>query len=342
MSFSLHPPILASIGFAVLCAVELQAAVSGTIPIEAPEPPQGFPSRQAVMTAILKKELPLVAPPSTLPSRIKELKDIEYGMGKDRALKLDLYLPAKSDPRKPSLLFIHGGGWSGGSRDVYKPYTVEFAKRGFVAATASYRLSGEAPFPAAVRDTKCAIRWMRANADQFGINPERIAAIGGSAGGHLSMMLGYSPHVSQLEGNGGHADQSSAVQAVVNFYGPVDLTTKMGQESDLVRRFLNGNRYTENPTIYREASPLFHLGKDSPPTLIIHGTLDETVKIQQGDRLAEKLEQLKVPYAYARIEGWPHSLDAARTMNAYCVSVVESFLQQVFEFAPSSFYSKQQ
>jgi acetyl esterase/lipase len=334
MRFILNQARIAIILLTFVVASNAGAAVTGTIKLPNLPEPKGYDSRNAVMAAIFKKEIELIQAPSTLPSNVKEIKEIEYGKVGNRSLHLDLYLPDTLSPDKPSLLFIHGGAWSGGSRDVYKYYTVHFAKLGYIAGTASYRLSGEAPYPAAVHDTKCAVRWMRANATTYGMNPKRIVAIGGSAGGHLSLMLGYSPDAAHLEGTGGHQEHSSSVQAVVNFYGPVDLTTKMGQESGSVRKFLSDKTYTDSPSLYDDASPLFHLKEGAPPTLTFHGTLDETVKIAQGDMLEAKLKKLGIPYAYARLEGWPHSLDAARPANDYCTQLIEAFLKNTFPPKP--------
>ena len=129
----------------------------------------------------------------------------------------------------PAVLFLHGGAWKGGYRQIYHYYCTKFAEHGFVAATASYRFTGEAPFPAAVEDVKCAVRWLRANAEKRGIDPNKIGVAGGSAGGHLAMMIGYSSDVPELEGKGGHAETSSRVQAVVDLYGPTDLTDRVCQ-----------------------------------------------------------------------------------------------------------------
>ncbi len=322
--------LLAATSALTFLSLHIQGAVTGTIDMQAPPAPAGFESRQAVMAAILKQELKLIETEFPTPSGIKETKNIEYGRVGDRALRLDLYQPEKPDSGKPGLIFIHGGAWSGGSREVYKYYAVHFAKKGYTAATISYRLSGESPFPAAVHDAKGAVRWMRAKASDYGFRADNIVAVGGSAGGHLSLMLGYTPADSDLEGQSGFPTESSAVQAVINFYGPVDLTTKMGQESGSVRQFLGGKTFQDHPDLYRQASPLFHLGSGAPPTLIIHGTLDETVKIGQGDALSKKLAQLSVPYAYARLEGWPHTLDAAQKVNQYCTSLMDTFLTKTF------------
>jgi acetyl esterase/lipase len=239
---------------------------------------------------------------------------------------LDLYLPEKIAQSVPLLVFIHGGGWVGGSRDVYKYYTVRYAQKGYAAATVSYRFSGEAPFPAAVQDVKCAVRWLRAHADQYHIDPEKIAAIGGSAGGHLALMLGYSSAAAELDRSGGNQNVSSRVQAVVDFYGPYDLTTDLAKGADPVRSFMGGKSFEDAPELYRRASPMTYLDKNAPPTLILHGTIDEVVPIEQSDRLAARLKELGVPCVYERVEGWPHTMDMAQPVNERCRFVMDEFL----------------
>jgi acetyl esterase/lipase len=314
----------------ILLGKQAEAAVSGSIPLPAIDAPKGYQSRAEVMAAILLKKIPLIAKPKELPHGVKEFKNLEYSRIGDRSLELDLYLPENPSPDKPCLVFIHGGSWSGGSRDVYHYYTVLFASKGYPSATVSYRLSGEAAYPAAVHDVKAAVRWLRAKAPAHGFNGDNIVALGGSAGGHLSLMLGYTPNNKELEGSTGNNESSSAVQAVVNFYGPVDLTTKMGQESGAVRKFLSRKTYDEAKDLYEDASPIFHLTKDAPPTLTIHGALDEVVKVRQADMLESKLKKLQVPYAYVKLEGWPHTLDAAQSVNDYTTAMVEAFLTHVF------------
>ena len=161
-----------------------------------------------------------------LPDGVVLEKDIEYGNAGGHSLQLDLYRPAKITKPVPALLFIHGGAWKSGKRQDYHFYTAAYAKKGYVVATASYRLVGQAPFPAAVQDCKCAVRWLRANAKKYNIDPAQIAVIGGSAGGHLSMMLGYSDDPG-LEGDSGNKGVSSRVSAVVNIYGVYDMTTQL-------------------------------------------------------------------------------------------------------------------
>ena len=243
-------------------------------------------------------------------------------------MQLDLYRPMAIRKPVPALIFIHGGGWAGGNREIMKYYTVRYAERGYVTATISYRFSQEAPFPAAVSDAKCAVRWMRENAKKHRIDPEKIGIIGGSAGAHLAMMTGYSSDVPELEGEGGHAGVSSRVQAVVDYYGPVDLTTPFARKQGVARKFLSDKSYEEDPDVYAFASPISHLTKGDPPTLILHGTIDTIVPVAQADKLAEKLKELGIPHFYEKFEGWPHTMDLAEAVNQRCQYRMNQFLAE--------------
>ncbi len=309
----------------------LLAELTGSSDLSKYHPPEapGYASRGEVVVAIGLKQVALIQQPKSLPAGVREIADVTYGIGGGLPLMLDLYLPPDKNKRPvPGLIFIHGGAWAGGTRDVYKFYTVDYAAKGYVAATVTYRLSGQAPFPAAVEDVKCAVRWMRANADQYGIDPHRIAVIGGSAGGHLAMMIGYSSGEISLEGDGGHEGVSSAVQAVVNFYGVYDMATEEGKQSSAVQRFLDGKSFDEAPNLYRKSSPRTYLDSSDPPTLIIHGVLDQTVDIEQADMLAKDLKRLKVPYLFDRLEGWPHALDIAVPANNRSRYLMDQFLKE--------------
>jgi dipeptidyl aminopeptidase/acylaminoacyl peptidase len=140
-------------------------------------------------------------------------------------------------------------------------------------------------------------------------------------------MVGYSSDVKELEGGGGHPETSSRVQAVVNFYGPVDLTTDFAKgRKEPVN--LIGKSYEEAPEIHLQASPIQYLTKDDPPTLIFQGTIDDIVPVDQGDMLAAKLKELGIPCVYDRIEGWPHTMDLAADIHKRCVYQMEKFLTE--------------
>ena len=310
---------------AIFCLCAFALTVEAT---EVPPIPEGYTDEMAVRAAILLGRIKLIdAGNESTPDNVEEILNIEYGAGGKRKLHLDLYLPKGRTKAAPAVIFIHGGAWKGGKRSDMKFYCVKFAEKGYVTATVTYRLTGEAPFPAAVHDVKCAVRWLRANAAKYKINPERIAVSGNSAGGHLSMMIGYSDDPS-LEGSGGNNDLSSSVCAVVNFYGPTDLTTDFAKKQELVEDFMGGKKFDESPDTYKLASPLFHLTGNDPPTLIFHGTIDSTVPVVQADKLADKLKELGIDYVYERYDGWPHVMDLAEAVNRRCVYRMEKFFKK--------------
>ena len=239
---------------------------------------------------------------------------IVYGHGGDRELKLDLARPEGKGPF-PAIVFIHGGGWSGGNRQAYHEAVQDAALRGYVAVTVSYRLTepdseGKAkfPFPAQVHDVKCAVRWLRAHAAKYGVDPKRIGATGGSAGGHLALMLGASEKVAELEGDGGHADQSSRVQAVVNYYGPTDMTGLYAAGEALppiVGPFLGGGP-NEVGDRYRAASPVTYVSRKTPPILTLHGTEDRVVPIAQARLLDKRMKKVGALHTLVPLEGQGH------------------------------------
>lgn len=297
------------------------------LPSDAPPPPSGYSSETTLKLAFALGQLELMdIKGPELPPTIEERKDIEYGRVGDRVLLADLYTSKELSQPAPGLIFIHGGGWKGGKRADYRLYTVDFAQRGYVVATISYRLAQDAKFPAAVEDAKCAVRWMRANATELHVDPDRIAVLGGSAGGYLSLMVGYTAGDQRLEGHGGHEGTSSAVQAVVDLYGPTDLDTPLGQTSDLVSNFL-GKSYAEDPELYRFASPITHLDAKDPPTFVLQGTIDTTVPVEQSDLLVAKLKSLGVPHWYDRLDGWPHTMDLSKPVNERCQLLITKFLE---------------
>lgn len=298
------------------------------IPDEPPPVPPGYQSSAEALKAVTSGKVPLINMASQMPQGVTSEMDIEYGKVGERSLQLDLYRPASSDHPRPAILFIHGGGWKGGERSIMAFYCQRYAERGYITATMSYRFSQEAPFPAAVSDTKCAIRFLRANAARYGIDPNKIAVSGNSAGGHLSLMAGYSSDIAALEGEGGNPGVSSRVQAVIDFYGPTDLTTDFARKQGVVKDFMGGKTWEQAPDLYKQASPLTYLTPDDPPTLILHGTIDDIVPIDQADTLAVKLKELGIACMYDRVEGWPHTMDLVDGVNKHCRYFMDKFLEE--------------
>jgi acetyl esterase/lipase len=241
--------------------------------------------------------------------------DIVYGKGGDEDLKLDLARPKHGEGPFPGLVLIHGGGWSGGHRAGFRGLAIEAAKRGYVAVTISYRLTqpdpetklGKVPFPAQLHDCKCAVRWLRANADKYRVDQHRIAVAGGSAGGHLSLLVGLTDASHKLEGNGGHADQSSRVQAVVNIFGPTEMT-ECWKTSPGAQPFIKGliGEPDKNADAFQAASPVTYISRDDPPVLTLHGDKDTLVPVSQATLLDEKMKAAGAKHELLILAGAGH------------------------------------
>ncbi len=338
-------PILLSCGLTVSACHgdESIPVVSGTALAERgetpPEPPIGFATSDEAFEAVKTGKIPVINLFERVPPNVVVKRDVEYGNAGNRPLLLDLYSPRDSDAAVPAIVFIHGGAWKRGRKEDYRFYALHFARLGYVVASIEYRLSGEATFPAAIHDAKAAVRFMRAESESMGVDPDRIGVAGGSAGGHLAMMIGYSSDILELDGKSGHPDVSSRVQCLVNLYGPTDLTTEYARNistsNKAVSDFFAGT-YEEQPDSYAAGSPLNYVTKDDPPTLILHGTVDTLVPINQADILASKLAELGVPYIYDRLPGWPHGMDVAKPVNERCKWHMERFFQRFLKQAKST------
>lgn len=259
-------------------------------------------------------------------------KGIEYTNPDDQHLQLNLARPAKGDGPFPAVLCIHGGGFRAGTRDGYDPLIRQLAERGYVAVTASYRLAPKYPFPAAVHDVKAAVRWLRANAAKYKIDPERIGVTGGSAGGHLALYLGVTGGVKELEGDGGNAGQSSRVQCVVNFYGPSDLTRSYGKSVDaaeVLPLFLGGDVVKERKK-HLVASPLYWVTPAAPPILCVHGTKDNYVAYEQSVWIVDRLLAAGVEAELVTLQGAGHGFggEQAKQADAALFAWFDRFLKR--------------
>ncbi|MBW6535227.1 MAG: alpha/beta hydrolase [Mariniphaga sp.] len=257
-----------------------------------------------------------------IPETIEEIKDVEYKNVNGKSLQMDFYRPKNADGPLPLLLFIHGGSWKSGKRSDYLVYLTSFAEKGYMTATVSYRLLRDSIYPAAVEDVTDAVEWLFENGENYGYDPDRIALIGGSAGAHLAMLAGYG-----WENRVSQHNKIHRIKAVVDIYGPVDLTTDYARNQRLINAFL-GHSYDEKPELYRQASPISWLSELCPPTLILHGTSDTLVPISQSDTLKSRLDALGVPCEYYRVPLWPHAMDIAKRVNDFSQKKMEAFFER--------------
>ncbi|MES1021715.1 alpha/beta hydrolase [Gloeocapsa sp. BRSZ] len=252
-------------------------------------------------------------PQLILPANIVHLQDIEFTQTQERALKMDILHPKISAKLMPVLVWIHGGAWREGDRRQGLKYLVSFAHQGFFCASIEYRLSHEAIFPAQIEDCKCAIRFLRAHAQEFHIDPHHIGVWGVSAGGHLAALLGTTNHIQEFEGSGGWANYSSCVQAVCDWFGPtdflrindfprkLDFTPANSPEAALI-----GGLIEENQEKAAKANPITYVSKQASPFLIVHGDNDLLVPLNQSQLLFDALQKAEVEVMLEVVKGGGH------------------------------------
>jgi acetyl esterase/lipase len=233
--------------------------------------------------------------------------DVVYTKVGETELMLDLARPDEGNGPFPAVVVIHGGAWRGGKKDSNRSMLSELAKRGYVAISPEYRFCPKEIFPAQVYDVKAAVRWLRSNAKQYKVDSEHIGAMGFSAGGHLSLMLGLTGPDDGLEGEATADAPSSRVQAVVNYFGPTDLAAADIPEvsQPLVKDFIGGTP-AEKPEVAFKASPLTFVTKDDPPILTFQGTKDPLVPYTQAIKLTEALTNAGVAGRVELIVGAAH------------------------------------
>lgn len=245
--------------------------------------------------------------------------DVAYGT-QSAAQRLDILYPDDpAAPARPLIVHIHGGGWYAGGKGGESTLAMmkAFAAAGYVAASIDYRLSDEAPFPAAIEDGRLAVRWLRSQAARYHVDPGHIGVVGASAGGHLSAILAVTGGTSEFAGNGGLEAVSSAVQAAVPVCGPMDLqkplSLKLGLDNDeAVIRFLGGTP-AQKPEEARRASPASYIRPGLPPMFLIHGSEDRRVELVQSTDFAAAVEAAGSPCEVAVVEGGGHGMGIART-----------------------------
>jgi acetyl esterase/lipase len=237
--------------------------------------------------------------------------DVPYGEAGGEKLVLDVYRPKDATGKRPAVMLIHGGGWRQGSKSDFKTIAPDLATRGFVGFAVKYRFAPKFTHPAQLDDCQLAVRWVRANAEKYQVDADRIGAAGGSAGGHLSALLG----VRDTRDNTAPLSQfSSRVQCVVDYFGPTDLRPSSNVLYNnpvglfLVREFL-GKEPQQAPEICADASPITFVTKDDAPFFIIHGTADMLVPISQSEVMADALKKAGVEVSLLRVEGGGHSAD---------------------------------
>ncbi|MDQ8190669.1 sulfatase-like hydrolase/transferase [Roseibacillus persicicus] len=255
-------------------------------------------------------------PPAEAPPGVEIQRDLSF-LSPDREEKLDLYQPENhtADERLPAVVIIHGGGWTSGDKNRMREYVTgtSLAKAGYLAISINYETRAGKCWPNNLHDCKNAVRWLRKNADTLGVDSDRIGVIGGSAGGHLALMVAYTGDHPKLSPTTPYPGISDKVSACVDMYGITNLLTRQYTEKDgTPNGKLKGHRLfkeerEEAPAKWRNASPVNYINAQTPPTLIFHGTEDATVDRDQSKELHALLQKAGVDSTLRMIEGADHA-----------------------------------
>lgn len=269
-------------------------------------------------------EIPVVAKPAG----VHVSKNITFSMIAERALKLDVFYPVKrKEGGYPAVLLVFGGGWKSGSKEMWEAYGYKLAEEGFVAVAAEYRLSPEAQYPAAVHDLKAAVRWMRAHANVYNIHPNKIAAMGASAGGQLASLLGTTNDNVTLAGAGGHSLYSSDVQAVVNIDGVLAFKHPESSEGTVAAEWFGGT-YNEKSALWDDASSLNHVDKHTAPVCFIASS---NPRFHAGRTdMIRKLDSLKIYSEVHVFEKTPHTFWLFHPWFDEVLKHTTTFLKKIF------------
>ena len=230
-------------------------------------------------------------------------QDVVYAKVNGTELHVDIYQPAgtSAEPH-PAVILIHGGGWTAFDKSTMRGMGGFLSRSGFVAFSVDYRLfkAGENRWPAQLDDVQRAVRWIRANASKYDVDPDHIGAFGHSAGAQLAALLGMED--TRDNSDPALAKYSSRVQAVVDVSGPSDFTRDHDPDGDQFLTNFLGASFAQNPQAWRDASPVFHVSKKDAPFLIFHGTKDDSVPIAQAQELYDKLKAAKVPVSFVKVD----------------------------------------
>jgi acetyl esterase/lipase len=257
--------------------------------------------------------------------RVTIENDVVFGTGGGRELRCNIYRPPDQRPNAPAVLLVHGGGWAQGDRSQLHGYGILLGRVGYLCVACEYRRSGESKWPAQIHDVKAALRWMRANAGELGIDPEKIAVSGNSAGGHLALIVGGTPNLPEFEGEGGNASVSTDVAAVIAFYAPAALSRVAGDPDGTLKALMGEHPTTE---AMRGVSPVSHVSASFPPTMLIHGTKDELVPTEASLRMYRDLSAAGVDTELHIFAGEPHGFDAQPALGRQCASIMSLFLDR--------------
>lgn len=317
--------------FGLICVISVQAFAQREIPDD---------TTYTIWSAYnkLKRDYPHIQVVKSFQNpKIIQRNDVAYTVltrdASQRTLKADVYYPKKFKGKLPAIIMVHGGGWRSGDKSMHAPLAQELALNGFFVVCAEYQLSLEAKYPAAVHNLKAVVRWLRSQAGEYSVDENKIAIIGGSAGGQLASLIGATNGQTEFEGSDGYPEYSSSVQAVVDLDGLLDFTN---EENLAVKRndysadvFWLGGFYDSIPGRWKEASPITHVSSSTPPFLFINSS---QTRFHAGCKeMVEKLQALDIKAEVVQLEGAPHSYWFFEPWFTPMTEHIVKFLNQVLK-----------
>jgi acetyl esterase/lipase len=259
--------------------------------------------------------------------RVTIEENVVFGRGGARELTCDVFRPASGTGNRAGLLLVHGGAWQMGDRSQLRAYGIQLGREGFTCVASSYRLTPESPWPAQIHDVKAALRFMRARAEWLGIEPDAVAALGASAGGHLALLAAGTVGHAPFEGEGGHPGEDASVRAVVGIFPPTILSPRDAMEPGAVPALALVGDHDDAETS-RLASPMAHVTPQFPPTLLLHGNADKLVPAAASMRMYEALIAQGVPAELHMVAEQPHAYVLQRDFHRLSVQTIALFLRR--------------
>ncbi len=317
--------------FAFICLVCFEAFAQSEIPIDTTYTVWSTYNKLKKQYPHIQRVKPLVNP------NIVQQFDVTYTTlkqgGNKRELKADLFYPKMINGNLPAVIIVHGGGWRSGDKSMNTPLAQQLALKGYMVMSVEYQLSLEAKYPAAVHNLKAAVRWLRSQAGEYSLDENKIAIIGGSAGGQLASLIGTTNGNTEFEGSDGYEKFSSSVQAVIDLDGLLDFTH---EENLAVKRndysadvFWLGGYYDSIPDRWKEASPITHVSTSTPPFLFINSS---QARFHAGcHEMVEKLQSLGIKAEVVQLEDAPHSYWFFEPWFSPMTEHIVKFLIQVFK-----------
>jgi acetyl esterase/lipase len=257
-------------------------------------------------------------------ARVRIDNGVVFGRGGARELSCDVFQPPQPGRDRVAVVLVHGGAWSRGDRAQLRSYGIRLARQGHVCVAIEYRLSGVSKWPAQLHDVKAAVRYVRANCQELGVDPDKVCVSGNSAGGHLALMVAATPDVAEFEGDGGHAGEGTQVAACIAFYPPTKLFGSHPPSAYAPELF----EPTADQEVGRRASPIVYARADFPPTLLLHGNRDTLVPAEASLSMYKALAGAGAPVELHLYNGAPHAFDATREFARHCADLMLLFLDR--------------